>query len=494
MPAAREAGAQSGEVRMSEGRNRRHGGATEIDADADPVADHGTGAAGEGLKGGWQVLPPGADAVGPAAGRRLRAPWATRTAAPEARPAPASDATPASGAKPAAGTSAPATNFTSKSWSVTRPAAGPAGGGPATPKAPPAPPTRTRAAAEAAPSPAGGRALAFTGSAGEYFRVWIVNVCLTVLTLGIYSAWAKVRTQRYLYRHTVLEGSPFDYLADPVKILKGRAAVILFLGAYVVLGRFLPPVQGLMAIALVFLVPWAVVKSLRFRAQNAAWRNIRFGFDGTYKEALAVFIGWPIAVAFTLGLAYPYYQWRRARFVAERSRFGTAPFTWDATPGEFYRIQMRVAGIVLLMVALAAGAAAVLYPVVKSGIGLGAPPLWAAVAVNVAGSLAYLVVWAYARARTWNLTWNRTAVGPHHFECTARARDLFRLYLMNTLGIVVSLGLLVPWARVRMAKYRVEHLHVTGGAAIAEFAQGQAQAVGATGAELGEVLDLDLSL
>jgi uncharacterized membrane protein YjgN (DUF898 family) len=32
----------------------------------------------------------------------------------------------------------------------------------------------------------------FTGKAGEYFGIWIVNVSLTLLTLSIYSAWAKV--------------------------------------------------------------------------------------------------------------------------------------------------------------------------------------------------------------------------------------------------------------------------------------------------------------
>ncbi len=37
----------------------------------------------------------------------------------------------------------------------------------------------------------------FTGDGREYFRIWIVNVSLTVITLGIYSAWAKVRRMRY---------------------------------------------------------------------------------------------------------------------------------------------------------------------------------------------------------------------------------------------------------------------------------------------------------
>lgn len=39
----------------------------------------------------------------------------------------------------------------------------------------------------------------FTGNGREYFRIWIVNTLLTILTLGIYSAWAKVRKKRYIY-------------------------------------------------------------------------------------------------------------------------------------------------------------------------------------------------------------------------------------------------------------------------------------------------------
>ena len=36
----------------------------------------------------------------------------------------------------------------------------------------------------------------FTGIGWEYFRIWVVNMLLTLLTLGIYSAWAKVRKAR----------------------------------------------------------------------------------------------------------------------------------------------------------------------------------------------------------------------------------------------------------------------------------------------------------
>ena len=73
----------------------------------------------------------------------------------------------------------------------------------------------------------------FTGNGYEFFKIWIVNLALTILTLGIYSAWAKVRTNRYFYSHFQLDGEGFEYHAKPLEILKGRLiAVGLLLGYY----------------------------------------------------------------------------------------------------------------------------------------------------------------------------------------------------------------------------------------------------------------------
>ena len=65
-------------------------------------------------------------------------------------------------------------------------------------------------------------AFEFTGKGWEYFRIWIVNLLLTILTLGVYSAWAKVRRLQYFYRNTRLDGASFEYHGTPIAILKGR--------------------------------------------------------------------------------------------------------------------------------------------------------------------------------------------------------------------------------------------------------------------------------
>jgi uncharacterized protein DUF898 len=106
---------------------------------------------------------------------------------------------------------------------------------------------------------------AFTGSGPEYFRIWIVNVLLSVMTLGIYSAWAKVRTQRYFYRHTRVAGASFDYHGRPLAILKGRIVSVVLFGGYYIANIVSPEAGAVAFLVLVALLPWLVMRSLKFR-------------------------------------------------------------------------------------------------------------------------------------------------------------------------------------------------------------------------------------
>ena len=120
----------------------------------------------------------------------------------------------------------------------------------------------------------------FRGSAGEFFRIWIVNVALTLITLGVYSAWAKVRTRRYFYGNTFVAGNAFDYHASPWRILIGRMiALALFVGYNTSVGisPFLSiPLLVIFAAA----IPWLIISSLRFNARIASrsvlpWARLR---------------------------------------------------------------------------------------------------------------------------------------------------------------------------------------------------------------------------
>src|SRR6185437_2774899 len=123
--------------------------------------------------------------------------------------------------------------------------------------------------------------LRFTGTGSDYFGIWIVNLLLTIITLGIYSPWAKVRRLHYFYRHTALAGSSFDFHGSPVRILIGRAIAVAMLLAYNISARLKSPLTLVLLILFAAVLPWLLRNSLRFRLYNTSWRGTSFHFRGS---------------------------------------------------------------------------------------------------------------------------------------------------------------------------------------------------------------------
>src|SRR6478735_4428933 len=95
----------------------------------------------------------------------------------------------------------------------------------------------------------------FMGSGKEYFGIWIVNVLLTIITLGIYSAWAKVRRNRYFYGNTVILDRAFEYHATGKQIFIGRLIVVGFFIVMNILAVIVPPVAIITPIVLLIALP-----------------------------------------------------------------------------------------------------------------------------------------------------------------------------------------------------------------------------------------------
>ena len=93
----------------------------------------------------------------------------------------------------------------------------------------------------------------FHGDAREFFRIWIVNTLLTLLSAGLFLAWAKVRKRRYLRGCTEIMGHRFDYRAHPSRILVGNLIVLVFFLGYTLFGVVYPPIRY--GVMLVFLHP-----------------------------------------------------------------------------------------------------------------------------------------------------------------------------------------------------------------------------------------------
>ncbi|WP_224963125.1 YjgN family protein [Geomonas subterranea] len=322
----------------------------------------------------------------------------------------------------------------------------------------------------------------FTGSAREYFGIWIVNTFLRIVTLGLYSPWAKVRKRRYFYGNTLLDGVPFDFLGDPWAILKGWFLAGLFFTLYSFASRVSPLVSALLMLFFLGVFPWVVVRSRIFNLRNTSHRNIRFGFNADYAEAYRVFLWWQLLLPLTMGVLVPYIYYRQRRFLVENSRYGTTPFRFHATPGQYFRIFLPM--VILFPVAFAAAIGAIL--VKPNALTVALP------AVFFTG--VYLCAALYVRTALTNLTWSSTSLGDHRFTCALRMRDLIWIYLSNAVAVICTLGLLAPWATVRLLRYRLERLSAAGAGGLDAIRASKETQVGAAPEELGDMLGFDLGL
>lgn len=341
----------------------------------------------------------------------------------------------------------------------------------------------------------------FTGKTGEYFRIWIVNIMLTIVTLGAYSAWAKVRNKRYFYGNTLVDGSSFEYLASPVAILKGRMIALGVFLVYYVSVTFVPVSEPVFILAFIAGLPWLVVRALMFNARNSALRNIRFDFRSDYMEAAKVYIGIPLLIILTLGLAYPYFAYRQNEFVVSSSRFGTTGFDFDAGAKNFYTIYLKALGLLLVVGILFAVLIPALAPVALSA-DTTAPPteppspqaLFAAVMPLLLLVPLYMLIGTYIHTATVNLVFNNTQLSDHRFSSSLQTGRMFWIYLSNLFAVLLSLGLLIPWAKIRLARYRIDNLNLEARGNLDNIVAGEQSRVKATGEELAEVFDVDLGL
>jgi uncharacterized membrane protein YjgN (DUF898 family) len=348
-------------------------------------------------------------------------------------------------------------------------------------------------AARSGAAPAGERVVRpeFTGSAGEYFRIWIVNLFFTLITLGIYSAWAKVRKKRYFYGSTRLDGDSFDYFASPKTILKGRIVAFFVFVIYAFAAELYPLSGYALWVLFLLILPWLVMRALTFNARNSAYRGLRFDFAATPREAARVYIGMPLVVALTLGLAFPWFMARQKAFVLSHHALGTTRFGCDLSARQFFATYILGTIILLaLVVPVAAlmgfGLASQALPEAVSWLGFVVPAILM--------YAAYAVVYAYIQARTTNLLWNGAHCPGIRFSSSLGALKLARLYLGNVVAIAVTAGLLIPWAVIRTLRYRLENLAMFVADDVPHEANPVLERVGATGQELGDIFNLDLGI
>jgi uncharacterized membrane protein YjgN (DUF898 family) len=362
-------------------------------------------------------------------------------------------------------------------------------------------------------------ALEFTGRGDEFFRVWIVNVLLNIVTLGFYTPFARRRTAQYFYGHTLVAGSPLEFTAQQRRMVLGFLLVVLVYALYkVAVDTGQNTATALILLTLAVLAPWFWGSAMRFRLGATRWRGVRLQFTAPWREVYAaswpgfaialLWIGigfalralapdlpprpagtrggpglslvtFPMGVLVAIGLMLSLLCLIRLEFnykslLVLRARVGTQAGRWKPVYADFVKIWLATAAVFLLFVVLAGvflvaflgGSAAVIQNTTQGGAG--------AIVFIVALFFGTLILFflasaparAYREARLFRLVWSN--VGVSHiarFKCRLNTRRYMLLRIKNIVLSLLTFGLYRPFARISEYRMKTESvtLHVKGG-------------------------------
>jgi uncharacterized membrane protein YjgN (DUF898 family) len=302
--------------------------------------------------------------------------------------------------------------------------------------------------------------LAFHGKGSELFKIQIINLILTTITLGLYYPWAKAKTLQYLYGQNTFEQHPFAFTGTGAEMFKGfiKALVMIILvyavGLTLIFSGF--PTAGFLFIYafILAIVPLALHGSYKYRMAKTNWGGIRFGYVGDRGELIKLFFKGFLLTLVTLGIYGAWFTINLRRYIISHIRIGNAEFKYSGNGEDF--LWLNIKGYFLTVFTL------------------GIYSFW-----WQRDKFAYFVDHLSLEADDKQVTFNSTATPGGFFELT----------VVNVLLMIFTLGLAFPWVLTRNLRFVVNNIAITGDYSFEELQQTQKNYSDATGEDLSDFFD-----
>jgi uncharacterized membrane protein YjgN (DUF898 family) len=308
----------------------------------------------------------------------------------------------------------------------------------------------------------------YDGTGSALLLLLLKNALLTVLTLGIYSFWARNAVRQFRYDHTLFDGDRFAYHGTGGELLRGaiKAFAVMFLlglvlavAGAVMVGDTASPV-GSLWLTLVFygivglLIIVAINGARKYRMSRSAFRGIRFSFHGELGSYFVLMVRGILFSIFTLGFYMPYFANQRRAFLVDNALYGSEPFLYDGEGKDLFGEYVK----------------AVLFTIPTLGL-----------------------YWLWYKAFEHRYFWSHTAMRDARFHSTVTGGEMFRLYATNLLLVVCTFGIGAPWATTRAHTYFAENLVLLGSVEWTKVQQ-RMQPATATAEGLAQGFDIDVGI
>ncbi|MDR2081020.1 MAG: DUF898 domain-containing protein [Campylobacteraceae bacterium] len=297
----------------------------------------------------------------------------------------------------------------------------------------------------------------FRGSALDFFKIWFVNVILTIITLGIYGAWAKVRTNHYIYGNTYLGGHSFEYTANPIRILVGRLIIFGFYALYTIAFYLMFTEAAMLILALfILLLPLLIRQALVFRAKYTRFHGLSFRFRATIGQFYGFFLLHFLLNLVTIGIIFPYTHSEFKKLALNNASYGEGSFYFPGRAGQFFFVYY--VKMLLLYVAFLVPIGILIAIMAASFEAMPIASTFLFIIMYFAAIVFSFVLQGSFTAWIGRIVYNDTSIKEYRMLNEWNAAKLSWIYFSNFIVMLFSLGLMYPWAKIRTVKYKLENM------------------------------------
>ncbi|MEM7498102.1 MAG: DUF898 family protein [Pseudomonadota bacterium] len=178
---------------------------------------------------------------------------------------------------------------------------------------------------------------------GTIFWISFIGAILSALTVGLYRFWMITSLRRAYAGSIRIDGDPIEYTGTGFEKMLGFLIAVALLAVYLGIANVLLIFAGISSldagvlfapVSLVAVLPfifWAQYRGQRYFLSRLNWRGIRFGLGGGAWGYTLRSLLWSLAAILTLGLLYPYLHFKQAKYVTDRSFFGSIPMKQEGS-------------------------------------------------------------------------------------------------------------------------------------------------------------------
>ncbi|RYY73987.1 MAG: DUF898 family protein [Gammaproteobacteria bacterium] len=281
----------------------------------------------------------------------------------------------------------------------------------------------------------------FTGDGLAYCKLWLINLLVCTLSVGILYPWAKTRSLSYLCQHMCFDNINFRCVENSKKIYYLHCTLLAFVVALA--ASFLYSFVYFLTAIIVFvgLFPYYQYKCNQLQYGQFLFCDLDVRPSASLRDTYFSALVWPLLAVLTFGILVPYAAYRIHCSRLQKKYIGNCEFKFLTSPEKYRRLlpSLLVAELIIIGCVCWRTVIPAFYnaPIVLSAI---------------------FLVFIHWRVTLEKLRWNNLVSPIGYFLCSWSFISYGKLILQNSFISLITFGLYWPWVKINVTRYKAQHL------------------------------------